>query len=264
LSENNGYVYVKLGGSFLTYKDRPFSVNYDALSKAVEILYRVSGKVKLILGNGGGSFAHYVVKTHRDQPVEFILPACQESTRRLNTIVVNTFVNHGLRVVGIQTSGVIVEGADGYVIFTKPIELALKNNITPILHGECIYSEIAGYRVISTESVFRILSKYFKPVRVVLLTDIPGIYTCDPKKCESAELIPRIDQGSLDSVLEMLKASSSVDATGGIYGKVISMAELSRELKVKVAVVSGFDVESATKAILGFSDFRGTLIDMAG
>jgi len=262
LSLFDGIVYVKFGGSFLTYKDRPFSVNYDALDKAVQILYRVIDKVKLIIGHGGGSFAHNVVKWYRDSSPEALLTACQEATRRLNTIFVNSLIEHGLKVTGIQTSAIIVEGEKGIEVYTKSIEMALRSSITPILHGECIFSEKTSYRIMSTEEVFETLSRYFKPKAIVLLTDVPGIYTCDPKTCPNPKLIAHIDSRNIDEVLGILKTSSGCDATGSVYGKVALMARLSRELKVRVAIVSGFDVASAVNAILSCGDFRGTIIDM--
>ena len=260
LSETIGYTYVKLGGSFITFKDKPFSVNYEALEKIIEILSRVINRVKLILGNGGGSFAHTIVEKYRDQPVDTLLSMCQDSTRRLNALIVNYLVQHGLRVTGLQTSALIVSSNGEYHVFTKPLEKALEKGLTPIVYGECIFSD-KGYEILSTERVFSILAQYFRPERIVLLTDVSGIHTCDPKMCSEAELIPRITRDNLDQVLHVLETTSTRDATGSVYGKVLSMTRLSSELRVRVYIVSGFDVESSIKAILGEDGVYGTVIE---
>ena len=202
------------------------------------------------------------MKTYMDIDPRITLTMCQNSTRKLNTILVNYLVSHGLKVVGIQTSAVIVEDSSGYVVFTKPVESALKHNLIPVLYGECIYSEKNVYKIMSTEEIFRLLSRHFTPKHIVLLTDVHGVFTCDPKKCENPELIKYITSENLENVLKTLEKTSSYDATGSVYGKVLSMAMLSKELGVKINIVSGFDVESAVKAILGENGVYGTVIDM--
>jgi len=260
LSENIGYVYVKLGGSFITFKDKPFSVNYVALDKIVEILQRINSTKPLILGNGGGSFAHTVVKLYEDPLLKIIM--CQSSTRRLNSIVVDHLVNNGVKACSIQTSAIMYEIEDGLIVNPTPVKLALTNKFYPVLYGECIFSTKTIYRVISTEEVFTNLSKFFKPSHIVLITDVDGIYTCDPRKCSDAELIRLINRENVDSVLGKLVDQRSRDATGSVYGKVLSMTKLSRELGVKVYIVSGYRVNDVVKAINGEDDVYGTIIDL--
>lgn len=261
-SETNGFIYVKLGGSFITYKDRPFSINFEALEKTIDILSSVKDKEKMILGNGGGSFAHTIVKSCREEEPDSMLVLCQNITRKLNTIIVNYLVSHGILVTGIQTSAIIVEEEGDFKVFTKPLTHALENNIIPIVYGECIFSAKNNYRILSTEKIFKILSNYFRPKHIVLLTDVDGVYTCDPKTCSEAELIRRIDKYNFGKVLEILERTESRDVTGSIYGKVLSMVELSRELGVKIYIVSGFNVEESINAILGKDIGVGTIIDM--
>ncbi len=260
-NETNAYVYVKLGGSFITYKEKPFSINYEALEKTIEILYNVRDKVKLILGNGGGSFAHTVVKAYKGKNPVLTLTMCQNSTRKLNTIIVNYLVSHGIQATSIQTSAVIIEENTTYRVFPDPISFALRNNIIPVLYGECIFSTNTIYKIVSTEEVFKILARHFKPQHIVLLTDVEGVYTCNPSTCSEAKLIRYIGNDNLEQVLETLESTSASDATGSIYGKVLLMSKLSRELNVKIYIVSGFNVEEAINAILGKEPNIGTVID---
>lgn len=255
-------VYVKVGGSFLTYKDKPFSVNYVALSKLVEALSKVYGSVKLILGNGGGSFAHYVVKQMYNQNVEATLVFCQKATRLLNHILVNYLADYGFKVVSIQTSAFMVHNDSSYEVFIEPLLQALRLNLIPVVYGECIYSKTHGFKVVSTEEVFIELSKFIKPERVVLLTDVNGIYDRNPVMHLNAKKFSLINRGNIGSVLNSIKESSISDATGGVYNKVLKMSELSEKTGVKVYIVSGFNVESVVKAILGYNDVDGTIIDM--
>lgn len=261
LSKTITYTYVKIGGSFITYKNKPFSINYNALEKLTNILHRVVDR-NIILGNGGGSFAHTVVNMYREYDPRTLLIHCQNSTRRLNAFIVNYLVEHGLNVIGLQTSAIIYEENGEYVVNTKPLEFILGNKAFPIVYGECIFSNTSVYRIVSTEEVFKIISKYFKPSHIVILIDYDGVYTCDPSECSDAELITRIDNNNLDEILNKLSKTISRDATRSIYGKVEETSRLSRELGVRIYIVSGFNINNVVKAILGEEDVYGTIIEI--
>ncbi|ABN69619.1 isopentenyl phosphate kinase [Staphylothermus marinus F1] len=262
-SDHDNIVFVKLGGSFITYKDKPYSINYVALKKTVDILSSVYGKTSILLGNGGGSFAHFVVEKYKMYDKKILLVNCHRVTRLLNSIIVDYLLDHGLLVSTMQTSAIIYGGVKGFESFIKPLKYLLRNNIIPSIYGECIIDENEVVRIMSTEEVFSILAKYINVSRIVLLTDVEGVYTCDPKKCDDAELIPRIDKSNIDTVLSRLNETMYMDETGSIYGKVKYMADLSENLEIPVFIVSGFDVENAVNAILYGKVSRGTVIDMS-
>ncbi|OYT40514.1 MAG: aspartate kinase [Desulfurococcales archaeon ex4484_58] len=262
MSETIGTVFVKIGGSFLTYKDKPFSINLEALTKTYRILRRIGDEIKLILGNGGGSFAHPIVIKYRDRESNKLIVECHRATRLLNNMLVNYLVNKGLKVTSIQTSAIIVRDKRDYIVFAEPIIHALDNNIIPVVYGECIFSIEKGYEIVSTEKVFELLAKHIKPHHIVLLTDVKGIYSCDPRTCSEAELIKLINRNNLDEILDKLKKTEKEDVTGSIYGKVSSMAQLSKELGIKIYIVSGFNEEEVIKAVLDRGIEEGTIIDL--
>ncbi|MEM0001154.1 MAG: isopentenyl phosphate kinase [Desulfurococcaceae archaeon] len=258
------YVFVKIGGSFITYKSKPVSLNYSALVALKEIFRKVldQGDLKIVAGNGGGSFAHYAVMKYNATSSNLLLVKCQEATRLLNRIVVDYLVESGIPATSVQTSVIVQydENRGEFEVFYKPIETLLEAGIVPVVYGECVLK--AGKPVVvSTEKVFELLAKRIKPSRVVLLTDVDGIYTCDPKTCPHAVLIEKITPHNISEVLKMLMQYRNADATGGVFGKVQSMSKLAMELGVEVLITSGFDVDSAVSAILGrYPDRRYTLI----
>jgi len=255
-------VFVKAGGSFITCKDKPVKVNSRALSALVEIIHEVKENIPLILGNGGGSFAHYAVLKYRNSSPLDLLAKCHQATRSLNRILVDYLVESEVRATSIQPSSIIYMSRGGLEVYTKPIEVLLKNKIIPVVYGECVLSEI-GVVVLSTEKIFELLAEHIRPSRIVLLTDVSGIFTCNPKTCSTAELISKITPENLSSVLEVLKKTSAIDATGGVYGKVLSMSTFSFKTGIEVIITSGFDVESAILAIRGRFPTRATIISPA-
>ncbi len=255
-------VYVKLGGSFITFKNKPFTINHDAINKAVRIIKNTWKKASLLLGNGGGSFAHPVVQKYKNTCPEELLVMCHSATRKLNHIIVDKLLENNILATTIQTSAVIMKQDNEYIVFTDPIKTLIEKGIIPVLYGECIIDSKNTYTVLSTENVFRILSKYIKPSRIVLLTDVDGVYDKNPKKHKDAKIIEVINRENLEDVLEILSLSKDLDETGSIYGKIRSTAELSEELGIPVYIVSGFNTAEAIKAILGEPLSRGTIIDM--
>ncbi len=255
------YTYVKIGGSFITFKERPVTLNYRALDSLGEVLDRVYGKTKLIVGNGGGSFAHYTVLKYRDCGSLNLLVKCHESTRALNRIVVNYLVTRGIPATSVQTSAIVHynDSEERFEVFYKPIETLVDVGAIPVVYGECIPTK-RGVLVLSTERVFELMSEFLRPKRVVLLTDVAGIYTCDPKKCSNPELIKKITPSNVNYILGILRGQSEVDATGGVYGKILTMSKLASRFKTEVIIVSGFDVDAVVEAIMGGTPEKSTLI----
>jgi isopentenyl phosphate kinase len=258
LSETIRAVYVKAGGSFITFKDRVFSVNYEALDSLVRIFRNIfNSGLKIILGNGGGSFAHPVVEALKGNGLRELLVHCQRATRRLNSIIVDMLLDAGIPAASVQTSAIIV---DGRSVFIDPLTRALENNIIPVVYGECIYSARREYRVLSTEEVFMLLSQHIRPLRMVLLMGVDGVYDCDPSTCSSPKLIPIINKHNYKEVIRTLSGAGGIDVTGGIKAKVEHMMHYSTIYRVPVFLVSGFNAEEAVNAIVKGSIGRGTII----
>jgi len=256
------YIYLKAGGSFITVKDKPVTINYEALRSLREIIHRVNDEeIGIILGNGGGSFAHYTVLKHNLADDKTLLVKCHEATRALNRLIVDYLVENGIHATSLQTSAIIHydPATEEFTVFYRPLETLLSNKIIPAIYGECIPTRGKPI-VVSTEKVFELLAKYIKPQRIVLLTDVSGVYTCDPKKCTEATLINKITPRNIDEVLSLLREHEKSDVTGGIYSKILSTSRLSFELGTEVFVLSGFDVDSAVEAIKGGYPKNATLI----
>ncbi|MDW3626632.1 MAG: hypothetical protein QOK72_08305, partial [Nitrososphaeraceae archaeon] len=50
-------VIIKLGGSVITFKEKPLSANYKAINNISKILSKL--EIPLIIVHGGGSYGHY-------------------------------------------------------------------------------------------------------------------------------------------------------------------------------------------------------------
>ena len=63
MKSSNEIILLKLGGSLLTNKNKPFSIREDVVRNAVQQI--IEANDKLILIHGGGSFGHPLAKKYK-------------------------------------------------------------------------------------------------------------------------------------------------------------------------------------------------------
>ncbi len=90
---------------------------------------------------------------------------------------------------------------------------------------------------------------------VILLSDIDGLYSDDPKKNPEAVLFHQIDSLD-DSILGMAKGSSSSVGTGGMQTKV-SAAKIAVDSGADMVIANGEDIENLRRVMEG--ELVGTL-----
>ena len=87
-----------------------------------------------------------------------------------------------------------------------------------------VQDEDFKWSVMSGDQVIAQTAKYLNPKKVIMGTDVNGIFTADPKINKSAELIKLITKQNLEEVLAKCGESSCVDVTGGMKGKLEKIA----------------------------------------
>ena len=90
---------------------------------------------------------------------------------------------------------------------------------------------------------------------VILLSDIDGLYSDDPKKNPDAVFFHQIDDVN-DSILGMAKGSSSSVGTGGMQTKV-SAAKIAVDSGADMVIANGDDIENLRRVMEG--ELTGTL-----
>jgi len=241
-------VFVKLGGSLITEKNAPYTINYQAITRIVKELKEAIDNdhhLQLLIGHGGGSFPHPVAKSFKtaegfiqDTSIRgFAL--CQNAASTLNRILVDFMVDYAIDAVSIQPSACGI-ASDGRItdFFTEPIEIAIENGLIPVVFGDCVFDTVRGCTIVSTEQIFSYLSRYIQPSRVLIVGLVGGVYTADPQKDENAQFIPTIEVEKFTSIESYLGESYSVDVTGGMATKVKELIELARR-GIECEILSG-------------------------
>ena len=241
-------IFVKLGGSLITEKNAPHTINYQALTRIIKELKEAlehDPQLQLVLGHGGGSFPHPVAQVFKtaegfvhDTSVRgFAL--CQNAASTLNRIIVDLMTDYAINAVSIQPSACCIT-TEGTItdFFSTPIEAAIAAGIVPVVFGDCVFDTAKGCSIVSTEQIFSHLSGMLRPSRVLVVGLVNGVYTADPQKDEKARFIPTIDVEQFSSIELYLSGSYSVDVTGGMVTKVKELVKLAKR-GIECEILSG-------------------------
>jgi isopentenyl phosphate kinase len=260
-------ILVKLGGSLITDKTKPFTPRMDVIKRLAKEIHeaREEAELKLVIGHGGGSFPHKPAKDYRtdlgiiDKESFKGISAVQDAASRLNRIIVNSLIETGENAISVQPSASFI--AEGSVIrhwYTEPIEYMLKYDLLPVVYGDVAMDIRKGCSIISTEEILNYLARQLTYKRVVLVGVTDGIFDKDPNKYSDAKFVPEINSKNYLKVRGYLGGSAGIDVTGGMLHKVEKMFELTK-VGVEAEIISGEKKGNLKKALLGEKGL-GTII----
>jgi len=124
----------------------------------------------------------------------------------------------------------------------------LDNNILPIINE----NDVVSNRETSfgdNDWLAAMTASMFQVDLMVILSDITGFYTADPKNDPTAKLIPKVDKISPE-LLALCEDSLSSGGTGGMYSK-LKAAEFAAQHGVPTIVTSGKEKNSLLEASQG-------------
>ena len=259
-------VFLKLGGSLITDKNRPRTPNLDVIHRlAGEIAQAIqqNPRIQLVLGHGSGSFGHIPARqygtragVHTKQEWLGFVDVWRQA-RDLNQIVLDSLSAKGLPVIAFPPSATI-QADDGRLQSWNlaPLRSALAAGLIPVVNGDTVFDTTRGGTIFSTEDVFVALSQTLPPDLVLLCGLEPGVWadfpTCTRK-------IDWITPASAPSIQASLSGSQAIDSTGGMLEKVRLMLDLvARMPGLKAVIFSGAIPGHLYRNLT--NDFTGTLI----
>lgn len=239
---------IKLGGSVVTEKDQPETVDTETLSDTARALADTSAS--LVVVHGGGSFGHHHAAEHgvstttgtTDAGAAF---AIHDAMVELNRTVVAALQDVGIPAVPVHPFSTASRDRDGSLdLPTRQVERLLAEAFVPVLHGDGVVHEGEGVTVLSGDELVVKLADAVDADRVGVCSTVPGVLDGD------GAVLSRIE--SFDYVADALGASDATDVTGGMAGKVRALLGLD----VPAQVFGPDDVSSFVEG-----DSPGTTID---
>ena len=106
----------------------------------------------------------------------------------------------------------------------------------------------------TTDAVTAMLAEMAEAEEILILTNVDGVYTADPRKDPSAERLPAITTGRL---LEIVDTGDYEAGSSTVLDAVA--ARLVHRAAITTKVLDGRDLEQVRSALAG-RDFHGTLV----
>jgi len=264
----NELLLIKLGGSVITDKKKPFTARGSVIKRlGFEIkrsLKRFEGDIIII--HGQGSFAHIPASKYQTQKgiineQSFIgLSLVSDSAIKINRIVTQELLEIGLKVISFSPASIIVSNNEKiHSIFIEPIIRALELNFVPVLYGDIVFDiDKRGFCIYSGEKIIGVLVKKlyknYKKVRIIYCTDSDGVYD------DKGKTIPVINREIFKKLSGAINKSDSVDVTGGMLHKVKESLMLAKKYNLEIFIINGKSRNDLIKAINGLKVIETKLV----
>jgi len=248
LKRKNEIILLKLGGSLLTDKSKPFFIREEVAKSTIQQI--IDANEKVILIHGGGSFGHPLAKKYNiskglDNSIPnqiFGLTETHQAMIKFNSYLVNLFLKRNYPVLSIQPSSIFIKKAEN--IITKSIDIietALDLNILPILYGDIIFDKQGSFSIISGDQIISELCENLQKYcasKVIFAIETDGIFINDgDSKDKNVKLASKIFSSELDD-LDLADLEKKIDVTGGIEGKIDFIKQICK-FNVPVQLING-------------------------
>lgn len=257
MKNKNEIFLLKLGGSLLTDKNKPFSLREDIIKNAIKQL--IAANEKVILIHGGGSFGHPLAKKYNIlkgvntsiQNQILGLTKTHQAMNKLNSYLVKQFLEQGYPSLSIQPSSTFMKDSEKIItISTDIIEATLDLNIMPILYGDIILDKQGSFSILSGDQIIFELCKNLERYRiskVIFTMETDGIYVKDEQSSENSILATECYSDDLES-LNLANLGQKIDVTGGIMGKLNFIKQIC-DLSIPVQLINGLKDEYIYKSL---------------
>jgi isopentenyl phosphate kinase len=256
---------LKLGGSVITHKEKPLTINRRAIRRLAQEISQANIS-PLAIVHGGGSFGHPIAKKYRinegfkDSSQIIGFSKTHQAMTKLNKIIIDALISHNIPAVTIQPSSFIITKSDRIkTINNKIVEKLLETGFVPVLYGDAVLDSDMGFAILSGDQLVSFLATQLSADRIIIGVDVDGLYTSDPKKDKTAKLMQHITLQELKKMQHRIRGATVTDVTGGMLGK---MSELIPAVGagISVLIVNASKPDNVYKALKG-QKVVGTLIE---
>ncbi|MGD1837899.1 MAG: isopentenyl phosphate kinase [Nitrososphaeraceae archaeon] len=247
-------ILIKLGGSVVTFKNKPLSSNEDAIKKIAKKLSKLDKKFIII--HGGGSFGHFWstkfdMHTKPDNYNVNGISVVHSSMLHLNKVIIDILHKFNLNPYGISPSVLLSNNKPISKKINELINMAIYG-LTPVTYGDIVYVNNNKYSIMSGDVLMSILCKEINPLKVIFAVNVDGIY----ESLENRQIIKEILVNKINQKMN-LNLKIPYDVTGGIKRKVVEATNIARNGK-NVYIVNGFKPEEIEN-IINEKEFIGTI-----
>ncbi|MBA3749451.1 MAG: isopentenyl phosphate kinase family protein [Nitrosopumilus sp.] len=262
--KNNNLLIIKLGGSVITFKEKPLTPNLKTIEKIARIIKELRELYKIIIVHGGGSFGHYwsVKYDMHTKPSAYPdegISRVRESMIELNHMIVEKFISMNLKPFSINASSFIFNNIACKERISDIMDMMKNNDIIPMTYGDVVHTSGGNFSILSGDTLMNILSIYLNPKFSIFTTNVDGIYNDLKGGHIISNIVINKNKDLLNANAANIEFSNmSFDVTGGMKRKMNESINIAKA-GIPVYLINGFYPERMLDIING-GNFIGTLI----
>ncbi len=251
--------FIKIGGSIITDIEKPMVARPEVIRRVFKEIEdaRKEKDFDLLVGHGQGSFAHIPAAKYKvNDGLKYDYSkkgaaVTHMAAKDIDDIVIKEALEVGSDVFPFSPSSFGIWGGSEPSGFFEHIRVALDSGLIPVTYGDVVMDRDKGVGIAGTEKVFKMLSRGLKPDKIILATDVDGVFDKNPKTNSDAKLIGEINGQNIDEILGYAGASTKIDVTGGMHTKLLILHEMVKETQGEGIIMNGLKEGNIKDVLLG-------------
>ncbi len=253
-SRDYGRIVVKIGTSSLVHANTG-RLDYGKMERFARALSDLQnqGREVVLVSSGAIRMGKSILRTEEEgKQTEWLMALAAVGQGRLMMVYEKLFSEYGKTVAQmLLTRESII--STRYRQYTKnTLSLLLEQKVIPIINeNDSVSSEeiIAYVGAADNDTLSAYVAKLIDADLLIILSDIDGLYTDDPRKDPDASIISEVDV--IDAGIEKMgKGSGTSFGTGGMATK-IEAAKIATKHGTDVIIVNGKRIDNIRDAVNG-------------
>lgn len=250
---------LKFGGSILTIDSKFETFNEAIVLKLINPLEVIMKDFSVIIVHGAGSFGHYHAKKYNlkagfvEESQKRGIIKTHNSMLKLNTLLEKVLLTSKTinPITFSPNSFVTTKNGSLSKFEIENIKNALKLGLTPVIFGDVVFDERLGCTILSGDKIVPYLALHLRPEKIIMLTDVDGVFDNNPIKNKSAKLLPIInlnDQELLHKISSNAE-SGKTRVTGQMEQKLLELYDVVKS-GVETWIISGLNPNNLLDVVM--------------
>ena len=245
---------VKVGTSTITNEDG--SINFRIIDRLCRVLSEIESMgYKTVLVSSGAIGVGVNKLRLASKPTETRMKQAAAAVGQcgLMHIYDKFFGEYGRIVAQILFTGDDLEAAEKRENLSNTLEALMENGVIPVINenDSLSYNEIISKKKIfgDNDMLSAIVANFTKSGKLIILSDIEGLYDSNPKENPEAKLISRVEEID-EEILNLAGGTGSARGTGGMISK-LDAAMYATEKGIDTLITLGKEPERIYDIIEG-------------
>lgn len=241
IMKNKKRIVVKIGSSSLTH-EATGDMNLEKLEQLVRVLTDLSnrGMDVVLVSSGAIAVGRKTIKLDERPKEKAVKQACAAiGQTRLMMVYQRLFAEYNKVPAQVLMTKFTMLNEESRENATATFAELLKMGVIPIVNeNDTVATDEIEFG--DNDTLSALVAALIQADLLILLSDIDGLYTDDPRRNPDAEFIEQIDYIS-DDLIHMAKGAGSDVGTGGMATK-ISAARIANDAGADMVIANGEDV----------------------